>query len=151
MERTIPAIIIDKLMSTFIKSTISIVAKLIKLAIQKKIPLTTTEDIPDFYISIKESDTKELNPALSTTISPIIRYRLERISTYLEACRRIAAINPKRFIVFIILRLENPNLFFMYVPILLNIAVERLAANPSKAISFLVRPCPSNITPNKAP
>jgi hypothetical protein len=61
---------------------------------------------------------------------------LDKKSTYFEACKRTAAMNPKRFIILMMMVLEGPNLFFIYVPILLNAAVERLAASPSKAISF---------------
>ena len=53
------------------KSMTSIVTKLETFAIQKKNPLTISDFIPYFYISIKANETNELKPALSTMMMKI--------------------------------------------------------------------------------
>lgn len=58
----IATVIVKKyiLMSMLTKSTISIPARLTTFATQKKNPLIITEEIFDFYISMKAKETKEL-------------------------------------------------------------------------------------------
>lgn len=73
MQSATIKVIIPILASISTRSTSYVVAKLTTFATQKNIPLTITEGMPDFSISMKAKDTKELKPALRIIIRMIIR------------------------------------------------------------------------------
>ena len=126
----------NRLRSVLLKSTKVIVMKFDTFAIQKKKPLTISDFMPSFYISIKESDTKELKPALKTMMRKIKKYKFCKIGNILDNSIIIAAAIPNMFRFSITVMLSRLNLFFKNVPRLLNTADERFAANPSMAICF---------------
>ena len=126
----------NKLRSVLVMSTKVMVMKFDTFAIQKKKPLTISDFIPSFYISMKESDTKELKPALKTIIRKIKKYKFCNMGSILDNSMIMAAAIPKMLRFSITVILSRLNLFFKNVPRLLNMADERFAANPSIAICF---------------
>lgn len=74
IQRATSKVIMPILVSISTKSISYVVPKLTTFATQKNKPLTMTEGIPDFSISIKANDTKELKPALRIIMRKIIRY-----------------------------------------------------------------------------
>lgn len=73
MQRATIKVIMPILASIYTRSKSYVVPKLTTFATQKNMPLTITEGMPDFSISMKAKDTKELNPALRMMMRKIIR------------------------------------------------------------------------------
>ena len=129
----------------------SIPNKFVTLATQKKKPLIINELILYFYISTNANDTNELNPALSIIIIRMRNFRFWKMGRKRETWIIMAAVKPITLRKSIILRFWNLEWFLMNEPRLLKMAEDRLAANPIRAISLLVKFCPENIMPNNDP